>query len=211
MKITYTFFYGIKLKFLSLWAMLHFQQLWLLIYRFGHDQELISFIDRQDTVHGPNVVSNISLTFPVENTIPVKLTISYLKILSQQFSLESHQIIAIEKNRLDVLVHVTTEAFSMLDTNKLITLERLPEDCRGMIITAETQGSNVAFDFYSRYFHKCGVEDAVCGSAHCGLAPYWSKRLSKSTMNAYQKSERGGSLKLTMKETNFEVLLINHT
>ena len=130
--------------------------------------------------------------------MPVELTKSYLEILSQQFSLESHQIIAIEKNRLDVLVHVTTEAFSMLDTSKLTTLERLPEDCRGMIITTETKGVNVPFDFYSRYFHKSGGEDAVCGSAHCGLAPYWSKRLSKSTMNAYQKSDRGGTLKLTM-------------
>ena len=171
-----------------------------IIYRLERDQELVSYIDRQDSAHGKNVVSSISITFPVENTIPVELTKIYLEILSQQFSLESNQIIAIEKNRLDVLVHVTTEAFSVLDTSKLTTLERLPDDCRGMIITTETKGFNVPFDFYSRYFHKCGVEDAVCGSAHCGLAPYWSKRLSKSTMNAYQKSERGGTLILTMKD-----------
>ena len=171
-----------------------------IIYSLEHDQKLISFIDRQDNARCTNVVSSISLTFPVEHTIPVELPKSYLEILFQQFSLESHQIIAIEKNRLDALVHVTTEAFSLLDTSKLSTLERLPDDCRGMIITTETKGLNVPFDFYSRYFHKCGVEDAVCGSAHCGLAPYWSKRLSKSMMNAYQKSERGGTLKLTMKD-----------
>jgi hypothetical protein len=29
-------------------------------------------------------------------------------------------------------------------------------------------------------------QDPVCGSAHCGLAPYWSKKLGKSDLKAYQ-------------------------
>ena len=35
-------------------------------------------------------------------------------------------------------------------------------------------------------------EDPVTGSAHCCLADYWSERLGKTSMTAYQASERGG-------------------
>ena len=30
------------------------------------------------------------------------------------------------------------------------------------------------------------VQDPVCGSAHCGLASYWSKKLGKCDLKAYQ-------------------------
>lgn len=51
-------------------------------------------------------------------------------------------------------------------------------------------------DFVSRYFAPSyGVpEDPVTGSAHCALAPYWSKRLGKTQLHARQLSERGGEL-----------------
>ncbi|WP_374989633.1 PhzF family phenazine biosynthesis protein (plasmid) [Priestia megaterium] len=34
----------------------------------------------------------------------------------------------------------------------------------------------------------------MTGSAHCGLAPYWSQRLNKKQLYAFQSSERGGEL-----------------
>lgn len=51
-------------------------------------------------------------------------------------------------------------------------------------------------DFASRYFAPSyGVpEDAVTGSVHSALAPYWAKRLGKSHLHAKQLSERGGEL-----------------
>jgi PhzF family phenazine biosynthesis protein len=51
-------------------------------------------------------------------------------------------------------------------------------------------------DFVSRYFAPSyGIpEDPVTGSAHCVLAPYWAKRLGKTTLHARQLSERGGEL-----------------
>jgi PhzF family phenazine biosynthesis protein len=51
-------------------------------------------------------------------------------------------------------------------------------------------------DFVSRYFAPSyGIpEDPVTGSAHCALAPYWAKRLGKTTLHARQLSERGGEL-----------------
>jgi len=65
-------------------------------------------------------------------------------------------------------------------------------DCLGAIVTAKGTES----DFVSRYFApKLGIpEDAATGSAHCTLAPYWSKRLGKRKLHALQLSQRRGEL-----------------
>lgn len=69
---------------------------------------------------------------------------------------------------------------------------------RGVIVTAPSD--NDRFDFISRFFApNVGVdEDPVCGSAHCCLTPYWSRKLGKTNLMAYQASSRGGTLRLTM-------------
>jgi predicted PhzF superfamily epimerase YddE/YHI9 len=41
-------------------------------------------------------------------------------------------------------------------------------------------------------------EDPVTGSAHCSLTPYWSKKLGKNILKAYQASKRGGVLECEM-------------
>lgn len=64
---------------------------------------------------------------------------------------------------------------------------------RALLITSRDE----QFDFISRYFApSVGIdEDPVCGSAHCRLIPYWSKKLDKTNMMAYQASKRGGIIK----------------
>jgi predicted PhzF superfamily epimerase YddE/YHI9 len=63
----------------------------------------------------------------------------------------------------------------------------------GVIVTAQGDG---AYDFVSRYFApSVGIpEDPVTGGAHCALAPFWARRLSKSEFHAYQASARGGEI-----------------
>ena len=65
-------------------------------------------------------------------------------------------------------------------------------DCRALCVTARGEDC----DFVSRFFApKVGIdEDPVTGSAHCGLVPYWSEKLGKSTLHALQVSPRGGEL-----------------
>ncbi|KAG8389367.1 hypothetical protein BUALT_Bualt02G0221900 [Buddleja alternifolia] len=78
----------------------------------------------------------------------------------------------------------------------------------GIIITGRgPEGSR--FDFFSRFFcPKLGInEDPVCGSAHCALASYWSKKLGKCDFIAYQASPRSGVLNLHLDEKNGRVLL----
>jgi PhzF family phenazine biosynthesis protein len=71
-------------------------------------------------------------------------------------------------------------------------LKKLP--VRGIIVTA--RGGD--YDFVSRFFAPgSGIdEDPVTGSAHCALGPYWSPRLGKTEMLAYQASARGGIVRV---------------
>ena len=66
------------------------------------------------------------------------------------------------------------------------------EDGEGLIITAPSE----KYDFVSRCFYPKEAidEDPVTGSAHCSLVPYWSERLGKKQLRAYQASKRGGEL-----------------
>ncbi|KAK4784225.1 hypothetical protein SAY86_018593 [Trapa natans] len=79
---------------------------------------------------------------------------------------------------------------------------------RGLLITAVAPQES-RFDFYSRFFcPKLGInEDPVCGSAHCVLAPYWSKKLGKDQFIANAASPRGGFLNVQLDERNQRVLL----
>ena len=76
-------------------------------------------------------------------------------------------------------------------------LLRLP--LRSVIPTAAC--SDGEYDFVSRFFAPVAgrAEDHVTGFAHCLLGPYWQQRLGKDHLGAYQASERGGALQVTMK------------
>ncbi|MFC0116576.1 PhzF family phenazine biosynthesis protein [Pseudoalteromonas xiamenensis] len=79
-------------------------------------------------------------------------------------------------------------------------------DKRGVVVTAP--GLNV--DFVSRcFFPRLDVdEDPVTGSAHCEIAPLWSKVLQKQILQAKQCSKRGG--KMTCIVESERVTLIGH-
>ena len=66
---------------------------------------------------------------------------------------------------------------------------------RGLIVTSV---GDCGYDFVSRgFFPQSGIdEDAVTGSAHCALAPYWASRLGRNSMTGYQASRRGGVVKV---------------
>jgi PhzF family phenazine biosynthesis protein len=74
-------------------------------------------------------------------------------------------------------------------------------------IMVTAKGDQAPYDFVSRYFAPgAGInEDPVTGSAHCYLTPYWSKKIGKDSLIAYQASMRGGELRLKL--TNENVLI----
>ena len=97
----------------------------------------------------------------------------------------------------DYLLEVEDEDVVRGLTPDVRALLRLP--LRSVIPTAG--GSDGTRDFVSRFFAPVAgrAEDHVTGFAHCLLGPYWQRRLGKDHLAAYQASERGGSLQVTVK------------
>ena len=98
------------------------------------------------------------------------------------------------KSREDFLIVVAT-ADEVRNVN--VDFQQMAKaESRGVILTAESDDAQ--FDFISRFFGPAvGIdEDPVTGSTHCCLAPFWSKRLGKDELVAFQASQRGGTLKL---------------
>jgi len=98
------------------------------------------------------------------------------------------------KNVFDYLVEVDSEETVRTMQPNFSLLETV--SARGVMVTSRATTSG--YDFVSRFFApQVGVnEDPVTGSAHCCLTPYWSKKLDKHEMMAYQASARGGSLRV---------------
>jgi len=101
---------------------------------------------------------------------------------------------SVYRNGEDYLVMVDTEAevrALMPDFSRLKTV-----NMRGVMVTAVADDSGS--DFVSRFFAPAvGIdEDPVTGSAHCALYPFWTERLNKTELTAFQASKRGGLLKL---------------
>lgn len=100
-------------------------------------------------------------------------------------------------NRFDYLVEVDPER----SVRRLAPdIRRLGElDARGVIVTAQAETDG--FDFVSRCFApNAGIdEDAVTGSAHCCLGPYWRRRLGQGTFSAWQASRRGGLVRVAVR------------
>jgi len=98
------------------------------------------------------------------------------------------------KTRFDYLVELDGEESVRALEPDLTALARV--EARGVMVTS--RASSDGFDFVSRFFApRSGVpEDPVTGSAHCALGPYWSERLKKKELLAYQASARGGVLRV---------------
>ncbi len=97
---------------------------------------------------------------------------------------------------LEYLVEIESEEAVRGLAPDFTALAALP--VRGLIVTA--RASTAPYDFVSRFFiPSMGInEDPVTGAAHCRLTPYWSDRLGKADLLAYQASARGGVLRVRL-------------
>ncbi|MCX6048058.1 MAG: PhzF family phenazine biosynthesis protein [Chloroflexi bacterium] len=129
----------------------------------------------------------IQLNFPATPAEPAEPPAGLLEALAVE-------AVYVGKSKFDYLVEVATEALVRALQPDLTLLRRVPT--RGVIVTSRSATAD--YDFVSRFFAPAtGIpEDPVTGSAHCCLTPYWSNRLGKTTLVAYQASQRGGLLRL---------------
>ncbi len=95
----------------------------------------------------------------------------------------------------------TTRKIYLIEIESYQTLQSLQPDFAklktlGRAFCVTCKSDNPEYDFYSRYFAPAvGInEDPVTGSIHSSLTPYWSKKLGKNRLMAYQASKRGGIL-----------------
>ncbi|XP_054803455.1 uncharacterized protein LOC129306747 isoform X1 [Prosopis cineraria] len=146
----------------------------------------------------------------IELNFPVDLPTEFHSTETSQISavLKGASIFEIKRTTIgdDLLVEVTSGKSVVEHKPQFDAIVKCPG--RGLIVTSIAP-SDSGFDFYSRFFcPKFGInEDPVCGSVHCALASYWSKKLGKLDFNAYQASRRGGVLNIHLDEQNQRVLL----
>jgi predicted PhzF superfamily epimerase YddE/YHI9 len=132
----------------------------------------------------------IELDFPAEPPERVPAPLELANALGVTMSY-------VGKNRFDYLVGVDSEATVRNMNPDFTLLATIP--IRGVIVTS--MAASRSYDIVSRFFApRVGIpEDHVTGSAHCCLGPYWSARLVKSDLVAYQASARGGVVRVRVR------------
>lgn len=132
----------------------------------------------------------IVLDFPLREVMPADTPAGLLNALGLE------RVRFSGRYREDYLIEVADEETVRGLKPDFARLKSVPT--RGVVVTSRP-AADKPYDFVSRFFAPAvGVdEDPVTGSAHCALAPYWAQRLGKSTLLAYQASQRGGWLRVT--------------
>ena len=159
----------------------------------GHlkaDQEAV-FSTRSGPLSAKRHGDWIDLNFPAEAPKPVEAPEGLLEALGAK-------ALYVGLNRLDYLIEVETENEVRELRPNFTQLEQIGTGTA--IVTA--RASKGPYDMVSRYFApRYGIpEDPVTGAAHCALGPYWSEKLGKSELLAYQASARGGVMRVRIPE-----------
>jgi predicted PhzF superfamily epimerase YddE/YHI9 len=103
----------------------------------------------------------------------------------------------IPKNKIILLEIADSATLAALkpDFNALI---HSYENINGVLVTAAS--NTAAYDFHYRYFWPwAGTnEDPVTGGVQTFLAKYWSTKLNKTKMKAFQSSQRTGFMSIEL-------------
>jgi PhzF family phenazine biosynthesis protein len=151
--------------------------------------DVLRFHTRSGVLTAKHDGDMIELDFPAKRDEPIAAPAGLLDALG----VTSASYVG--RNQFDYIVELPSEAEVRAIKPDHAVLRQLP--VRGVIVTA--RGTD-EYDFISRFFAPgSGVdEDPVTGSSHCCLTPYWSERLGKTEMHAYQASPRGGAIRVRL-------------
>ncbi|PTX45760.1 PhzF family phenazine biosynthesis protein [Melghirimyces profundicolus] len=149
-------------------------------------EETLRFHTRSGLLTARRSGGRIELDFPAEPVHPVEIPPS----LKEAFG---DRIRFLGANHLDCLMELASETEVRGFDPDHPSLQSLPYR-RGLIVTSASESGK--YDIISRFFApNHGIpEDPATGSAHCALGPYWTERLGKPELHAFQASERGGIL-----------------
>jgi len=151
--------------------------------------DVLRFHTRSGVLTAKHDGDMIELDFPAKRSEPIAAPAGLLDALGVSSATY------VGRNQFDYIVELPSEAELHALKPDHGVLRQLP--VRGVIVTARGTGE---YDFISRFFAPgSGIdEDPVTGSSHCCLTPYWSERLGKTEMNAYQASPRGGAIRVRL-------------
>ncbi len=135
------------------------------------------------------------LNFPIDTFTEVEIQNSF----NECFNYNSLKVFKGKSDYMFVFANQSEIEILIPDLIKISTI-----DCRGIIATAK---GKEGVDFVSRFFApQSGInEDAVTGSAHTTLIPYWAKQLNKTTLFAQQLSSRKGILFCKLLDNRVEI------
>jgi PhzF family phenazine biosynthesis protein len=149
------------------------------------------------TLSGPLTVRRVAATgnvsryvmdFPSRRCRPVAVP----DALVAAMGVASTDIVEVAHDGFNFLARLASESLVRSLVPDMDAIAAL-EDVAGVIVTAT---GAAPYDIVSRYFapRKGIPEDPVTGGAHCALAPFWSDRLGRRELRAWQASERGGEM-----------------
>jgi PhzF family phenazine biosynthesis protein len=112
--------------------------------------------------------------------------------------------VAVARGRYDWIVEVATAEEVHAARPDFAALARF--DARGVAVTALAE-TGAQHDIVSRFFapRLRIAEDAVTGSIHCALGPYYHERLGERPIEALQASRRGGRLRVSVRGDRVEL------
>ncbi len=140
------------------------------------------------TASGALVVERRGARYAMDFPARSSQTIDVPEGLAEALGAEPSEVLDSSRNYIAVYDDADAVRALVPDMAAIARLDRA-----GVVVTAPGDGD---FDLVSRYFAPAiGVpEDPVTGSAHCSLAPWWSAKLGKTTLRAWQASPRGGEV-----------------
>lgn len=152
-----------------------------------HEEQGVTFVrfhTKSGVLTAERTGERIELDFPATLAEPAAAPPDLLE------SLGIANPLYVGRNKFDYIVEAASDGeVRALDPDHA-RLRRV--EVRGVIVTSRS--ASPEFDFISRFFAPgSGIdEDPVTGSAHCCLTPYWSAKLGRTDMTAFQASPRGG-------------------
>lgn len=155
------------------------------------DLQTICFINRENVeLKIQKADHKIVMQFPVYDTeeiqIPKSLSdaLGINEVLNTRFS-PKNKIILVEIADANVLAGLEPDFSALVNSYSGIN---------GVLVTAIS--NNTDFDFHYRYFWPwAGTnEDPVTGGVQTFLTKYWSAKLNKTKLNAFQSSSRTGMM-----------------
>lgn len=171
----------------------------VLFDEFNIEEQYIKYETKSGLLTAKREDENISLDFPIDNPLDFNLTQDILDAMG--IISYSKAIIGEKTRKLVIEVKDKEDVLNLKPNFEMLKSLKFESDVKGIGVTCR---GNEKYDFISRYFNPwAGInEDPVTGSVHTLLANYWSNKLNKIEMKAYQASHRGGEISLKLLEND---------